>query len=201
MVATAIGPAISGYARKVPTWPVYLLGVVPGLVVFWNAATAIADGVDVLLHGLGELGLQFLLASLVVTPLLRFGRVNLMKFRKALGLLAVGYVAAHFAVWLLLDLQLRWGLIGAEIVKRPYLTLGFAAFVLLLPLAATSWAGAVRRMGAQAWGRLHRLVYPAVLLGVVHYVMQEKVWTLEAILYLTIAIGLVALRATWIRRW
>jgi sulfoxide reductase heme-binding subunit YedZ len=56
-------------------------------------------------------------------------------------------------------------------------------------------------MGAQAWGRLHRLVYPAVLLGVVHYVMQEKVWTLEAILYLTIAIGLVALRATWIRRW
>lgn len=201
MTAAAIGPRISGYARKVPTWPVYVLGVVPGLVVFWNAATAIADGVDVLMHGLGELAIQFLIASLVITPLMRFGRINLIKFRKPLGLLAMFYVTVHFVVWLLLDLALRWEMVGPEIVKRPYLTVGFAAFAMLVPLAATSWQGAVRRMGAQTWNRLHRLVYPAVILGAVHFVMQEKVWTTESLVYLGLAIGLVVLRLTWIRRW
>jgi sulfoxide reductase heme-binding subunit YedZ len=199
--AAAFGPVISGYARKVPTWPVYMLAVVPGAFVAWEGVTAIADGVDILLHGFGLLSLQFLLASLCITPLLRFARINLVKFRKALGLIAFAYLCVHFATWLLLDLQLRWGLIGAEIVKRPYLTLGFAAFVMLIPLAATSFQAAVKRMGARAWGRLHRLVYGAVLLGAVHFIMQEKVWTLEAILYLAAAILLVGMRLAWIRTW
>ncbi|TFL19179.1 sulfite oxidase heme-binding subunit YedZ [Jannaschia formosa] len=201
LAATALGPTLSGLARKLPTWPVYVLGLVPGGVVAWNGVTAVADGVDVLLHGFGELGLQFLLASLVVTPLLRFARINLVKFRKALGLLSVLYLSLHFAVWLLLDLQLRWGLIGSEIVKRPYLTIGFAAFVMLLPLAATSWQGAMRRLGAAGWARLHRLVYPAVILGGIHHVMQEKVWLTEALVYLAAALLLVGLRGLWIRRW
>ncbi|WP_170125531.1 sulfite oxidase heme-binding subunit YedZ [Jannaschia seohaensis] len=173
----------------------------PGVFVAWDGVTAIADGVDILLHGFGSLALQFLLASLVVTPLLRFARINLIKFRKALGLLSVIYLSLHFAVWLLLDLQLRWGLIGSEIVKRPYLTIGFAAFLMLLPLAATSWQGAVARMGTQGWARLHRLVYPAVILGAVHFVMQEKVWLSQALVYLAAALFLVSLRFLWIRRW
>lgn len=197
----AYGPAISGVVRKIPAWPVYFLGIVPGAFVLWNGATAIADGVDILMHGLGKLALQFLLASLLITPLLRFARINLVKFRKVLGLLAFGYLCAHFAVWLLLDLQLRWGLIGAEIVKRPYLTLGFAGFVLLIPLAATSYQRAVKALGAQAWGRLHRLVYLSALLGAVHYVMQEKVWTFDSVFYLVAAILLVSMRGLWIRRW
>ncbi|WP_371155420.1 protein-methionine-sulfoxide reductase heme-binding subunit MsrQ [Jannaschia sp. 2305UL9-9] len=202
-VITAIGPRISGMARKLPTWPVYVLGLVPaGWLVYAALTNQLGiDPVRQLEHDLGLLSLRFLLASLCITPLLRFARINLMKFRKALGLLAVIYLTLHFLVWLLLDLQLRWGLIGAEIVKRPYLTVGFVAFLMLLPLAATSWQGAIRRLGVATWGRLHRLVYPAVILGGIHFVMQEKVWTTESLIYLALAVGLVATRLTWIRRW
>lgn len=202
-VITAIGPRISGMARKLPTWPVYVLGLVPaGWLVYAALTNQLGiDPVKQLEHDLGLLSLRFLLASLCITPLLRFARINLMKFRKALGLLAVIYLTLHFLVWLLLDLQLRWGLIGAEIVKRPYLTVGFVAFLMLLPLAATSWQGAIRRLGVATWGRLHRLVYPAVILGGIHFVMQEKVWTTESLIYLALAVGLVATRLTWIRRW
>lgn len=199
----ALGPRISGVARKVPIWPLYVVGAVPGAILIWNAAIAGAyiDPVKVLEQELGLLSLQFLLGSLAISPLMRFGRVNLMKFRKALGLLAFGYLTLHFLTWLLLDLQLRWGQIGADIVKRPYITVGFVAFLLLVPLAATSWQGAIRRMGARAWGRLHRLVYAAVLLGAVHFIMQEKVWTRESLAYLAVATVLVGLRLVWIRRW
>jgi len=72
---------------------------------------------------------------------------------------------------------------------------------MLLPLAATSWQGAIKRMGPQAWARLHRLVYPAVILGGIHHVMQEKVWLSEALIYLAAAVGVVGLRSLWIRRW
>ncbi len=202
-VATAIGPRLSGLARKVPTWPVYVLGSVPGAWLIWKAVFAggYIDPVKALEHELGLLALQFLLASLTITPLMRFARINLIKFRKALGLLAFGYLVLHFLTWLTLDLQLRWNLIGADIVKRPYITVGFAAFLLLIPLAATSWQGAIRRMGAKAWGKLHRLVYLAILLGAVHFVMQEKVWTPESVAYLAAAISLVGLRLIWIRHW
>jgi sulfoxide reductase heme-binding subunit YedZ len=155
------------------------------------------EPVEVLTHEYGLLALQFLLLSLCVTPLLRYARVNLFRFRRALGLLAFAYAALHFLVWLLLDLQLRWGTIGAEIVKRPYLTIGFAGFLALMPLALTSWNGAVRRMGAAAWRKLHRLAYAAVILGGLHYVMQEKVWSLESVAYLTAGVVLVAMRILW----
>lgn len=189
--------------RQVPVWPVYVLGLVPAAWLVFATLTGRLgfDPVRTLEHDLGLLSLRFLLASLCVTPLMRLTRVNLIKFRKPLGLLAFVYVALHFSVWLGLDLQLRWDLIGAEIVKRPYLTIGFAAFVMLIPLAATSWRGAIRRLGAQTWGRLHRLVYPAALLGAVHFVMQEKVWSVESLIYLGIAVGLVASRLMWVRTW
>ncbi|MEM8823699.1 MAG: protein-methionine-sulfoxide reductase heme-binding subunit MsrQ [Pseudomonadota bacterium] len=183
-----------------PTWVVYVLGLVPGIWAIYEAFSMV-DPVEKLSHSTGLISLQFLLASLCITPLMRFARINLIKFRKALGLLAFGYLTLHFLVWLLLDLQLMWGQIGKEIVKRPYLTLGFAGFVLLIPLAATSFQAAMKWMGPMAWARLHRLVYLSVLLGGVHFVMQEKVWTTESMVYLALAVLLVGLRFTWIRRW
>lgn len=198
--AVAFGPRISGVVRKIPTWPVYGMGVLLGAFAIWEGLSAIDPAHD-LSHDFGILALRFLLASLCITPLLRFARINLTKFRKPLGLLAFGFLTVHFLVWIFLDLGMRWGLIGAEIVKRPYLTVGFVAFVLLIPLAATSWQGAIRRLGAQTWGRLHRLVYVSVILGGIHFVMQEKIWTTESLIYLGICVGLVALRFTWIRRW
>ena len=136
-----------------------------------------------------------------MTPLLRYGRINLLKFRKALGLIGFSYLVLHFLVWLLLDLQLRWGEIGTDLVKRPYIVVGFIAFLALIPLAATSYKRAVSALGAQNWQRIHRLVYPAVILGGVHYVMQEKVWTFESLAYLAAAVLLVGMRFLWIRRW
>lgn len=189
--------------RRVPTWPVYVLGTLPAIWLIWAGLTGRlgVDPVKVMEHRAGLWALQFLIASLCITPLLRYGRINLLKFRKALGLLAFGYLVLHLLIWVLLDLQLRWGQIGADLVKRPYIVVGFVGFLTLIPLAATSWQGAVKRMGTQAWQRLHRLVYVAVILGAVHFAMQEKVWTLEIIAYLVIATGLVAARVLWVRRW
>lgn len=199
--ASAIGPRITGLARRVPTWPVYMLGMAPGVWVIWQTVIVGAhiDPVKVLEHRFGLLSLQFLLGSLTITPLLRLARVNLLKFRKALGLLAFGYLVLHFLVWLMLDLQLRWGTVGAELVKRPYLTLGMLGLLLLVPLAATSWQGAIRGLGVRAWGRLHRLVYAAILLGAVHFVMQERVWTFESLAYLSATALIVGVRFAWIR--
>ena len=197
------GARVSSVARKVPTWPVYLAGMVPGAWLIWQSVFGgrYIDPVRALETQLGLYSLQFLLASLTITPLLRFARINMLKFRKVLGLLAFGYLTLHFLTWLFLDLQFRWGQIGADLVKRPYITVGFVALLILVPLAATSWQGAIRKMGAQTWARLHRLVYVAVLLGAVHFIMQEKVWTLQSIVYLIIAILLVGIRLAWIRRW
>ena len=83
--------------------------------------------------------------------------------------------------------------------KRPYIVVGFIALLLLVPLAATSWKGAMRRLGSQAWCRLHRLSYVVVILGAVHFIMQEKVWTLESLAYLAVAALLVGARALWLR--
>lgn len=201
--AAAIGPRISGFARRLPTWPFYILGALPPiwLVYAGSIGSLGVDPVKAIEHQLGIWSLQLLLASLCITPLLRFAKINLVKFRKVLGLLAFAYIVLHFLVWLLLDLQLRWGEIGADIVKRPYITVGFAALVLLVPLAATSFQRAMKALGPQGWARLHRLVYVAVLLGAWHFVMQEKVWTAESLAYLAAAIILVGMRLIWIRRW
>jgi sulfoxide reductase heme-binding subunit YedZ len=104
------------------------------------------------------------------------------------------HVTAHFAVWLWLDMDLRWGQIAEDLVKRPYILAGMAAFLLLLPLAATSTDAAVRRLGAVRWRRLHGLAGPAILLGAVHFVMVGKVWTGESLVYLGLVLLLLTAR-------
>lgn len=186
---------LNGAARRLPTWPVYLAGALPFALLLWGAVMNRlgADPVKTLELELGIWGLRFLIASLAITPLAQFG-LRLVKFRRALGLLGFFYVALHFLTWMTLDLALRWSLIGAELVKRPFIVVGFAALVLLVPLALTSWNGAIRRMGAAAWKRLHRLAYAAILAGGVHFVMIGKVYTVESLVHLAIILGLLALR-------
>jgi methionine sulfoxide reductase heme-binding subunit len=186
---------INALARRVPTWVVYLLGLVPFGFLVWSALSGGlgADPVKALEHTLGERGLQFLLASLAITPLRRAG-LNLLRFRRALGLLAFLYVSLHLATWVWLDMGLRWSEMLADLTKRPYIIVGMIGFAALLPLALTSWNGAIRRMGAAAWGRLHRLAYVAILAGVLHYTLLVKVWTVEVLIYVALALGLLALR-------
>jgi methionine sulfoxide reductase heme-binding subunit len=171
--------------RRLPTWPVYVLGAVPAAWWLWLGLQNRlgADPVRALEHEYGLLALQLLIATLCVTPLRELTGITLLRFRRALGLLAFGYVCAHFLVWLLLDRQLDWLRIAADLVKRPYIVLGFTAFLLLLPLALTSWDGAIRRLGGAAWRRLHRLIYPAAALGAAHFVWLVKAWPPEPLAY------------------
>ena len=186
---------VNTLARRVPTWVVYGLGLLPLGWLVWGAVTdgLGADPVKAIEHALGERGLQFLLASLAISPLRRVG-LNLLRFRRALGLLAFLYVALHLTAWVWLDMGLRWTEMAADLTKRPYIIIGMVGFLVMVPLAATSWNGAIRRMGAAAWGRLHKLAYVAILAGVLHLALLVKVWTVETLIYAALALGLLAIR-------
>jgi sulfoxide reductase heme-binding subunit YedZ len=194
-----IAAQVNGTLRRVPPWVLYPLGMVPFAVLFGQALTGSLgiDPVKELEHQLGLYGLQLLIAGLLVTPLRRWTGINLIRYRRAIGLLAFVYVSLHLATWVVLDLQLRWTEIGADLVKRPYIILGMVGFLAMVPLAATSNNASVRRMGAAAWARLHQLTYVAVLAGAAHYLILVKAWPLEPILYALVATGLVAVRFLW----
>jgi sulfoxide reductase heme-binding subunit YedZ len=185
---------INTLLRWLPTWPVWLALALPAAFLSWRAITGTlgADPVRELEHSLGEWGLRFLLASLTVTPLMRLG-IRAIKFRRALGVTGLIYIGLHFLVWVGLDMGLLWRQVVQDLFKRPYIPVGATAFALLLPLGITSTNGWIRRLGP-AWRRLHRLAYPAIFLGAVHYVMVGKVWNTEALIYLAIALALLALR-------
>ncbi len=197
---TAAVDWINANQRRVPTWPFYLgLGLVP----FWWLYLGLTGGLGVepineLEHRLGEAGLQLLIASLAVTPLRRVAGINLIRFRRMLGLMTFYFVSLHLLVWLVLDVQIP-AQIWADIVKRPYVTVGFTAFVLMIPLALTSSNRAVRRLGAN-WRRLHKLVYPAAVLGAVHFIWLAKGFQIEPLIYLGVILALLALRVRLPRR-
>ena len=192
---------LNALARRVPTWVVYSLGLVPLGLLVWGAVFGGLgpDPVKAIERGLGERGLQFLLASLAITPLRRVG-LNLVRFRRALGLLSFLYVSLHLMAWVWLDMGLRWAEMAADLVKRPYVILGMAGFAALIPLALTSSNAAIRRLGPQAWGRLHRLAYGAILAGLLHLALLSKVWTGEILLYWVLGTLLLGLRLVPRRR-
>jgi len=127
-----------------------------------------------------------------VTPLRRFTGISLIRFRRLLGLLAFYYISMHLLVWLVLDIQ-DPARIWADIVKRPYITVGMIGFLLLVPLALTSNNASIRKLGVR-WRQLHMLVYPAVILGAVHFVMLRKGWQIEPLVYLGLFVAVLALR-------
>jgi sulfoxide reductase heme-binding subunit YedZ len=174
---------------------VYGLGAVPLGFLVWGAIAGDlgADPVKAIERQLGLLGLQFLMASLAVTPLRRLG-LNLIRFRRALGLISFAYVSLHLVAWVWLDMSLRWSEMAADLWKRPYIIAGMIGFAALLPLALTSTNAAIRRMGPLAWGRLHKLAYLAILAGILHFVLLSKVWTTEVLVYAGLAMGLLAIR-------
>lgn len=136
----------------------------------------VANPIDLATDTLGDWTLRILLASLTMTPLrILFGLGWPAALRRLLGLFAFFYATLHFTVWVAVDHFFDWPQMATDVVKRPYITVGLAALVLLVPLAATSTAGMVRRLGAAAWRRLHRVVYVAAVLGVLHYLWLAKV--------------------------
>ncbi|WP_299901978.1 protein-methionine-sulfoxide reductase heme-binding subunit MsrQ [uncultured Ruegeria sp.] len=186
--------SINQTLRRIPVWAIYLLGALPAPWLFYLGLTGGlgVEPIEALEHRYGELALQLLIAGLAVTPLRRHVGLNLMKYRRAIGVLTFVYVSLHLLVWLVLDVQLP-SQIWADILKRPYITVGMGAFLLLLPLALTSNNWSVRRLGSR-WRKLHCLVYAAALLGGVHYVMLAKGFQIEPLAYLATIIALLALR-------
>lgn len=143
----------------------------------------------------GNWGLRFLVITLAITPLRTwFDAPWLVQLRRMLGLFAFFYVSLHFLTWLLLDQGLYWSVILEDVAKRPFITIGFLGFVLLIPLAATSTNAMMRRLGKR-WKTLHRLVYLITLLGVWHYWWQVKADIREPAIYLAITLVLLGWRA------
>ncbi len=150
----------------------FLLCLVPALTLAWRAQQGHlgVNPIETLTHTTGDWTLRLLLVTLAVTPLRRAtGWNRLIGFRRMLGLFAFFYATLHLLTYAWLDQMFAWPSILHDIPKRPFITAGFAAFVLLVPLALTSTAGAIRRLGGAWWRRLHTLIYAATLLGVVHF--------------------------------
>lgn len=156
-----------------------------------------ANPVETLSHRTGDWSLRLLLLTLAVTPARRLtGWNRLQQFRRMLGLFAFVYVSLHLAVYLIFDQFFDWTAIVADVVKRPYLTVGFAAFLLLIPLAITSTPAMIKRLGRN-WQRLHRLVYLVAVLGVLHYAWLVKADLTEPLLYGAVLAVLLGYRLWW----
>lgn len=185
--------------RRLPTGVVWALGALPLALLVWDTLGGGLgiDPVRDIEHRLGRTAVYFLVASLCVTPLLRLARVNLMKFRRPLGLLAASYAGLHLLAWVVLDMGLRWEQALKDIARRPYLTIGMAALAILLILAATSSNAAIRRLGARRWGTIHRLVYLAAPLALFHWLLAHKIWPAKPLLILGAVAILLALRLVW----
>ena len=156
-----------------------------------------ANPVEEVLHCTGSWALRLLLVTLAVTPLRRLtGYGWLVRFRRPLGLFAFFYATLHLAVYLVLDRTLDWGEVLTDLTERPYITVGFAAFVLLVPLAVTSTRGWQRRLGHR-WQLLHRGVYLITVLGVLHFIWLVKADLLEPLIDAAVLAVLLALRLPW----
>lgn len=191
---------INQVARKVPTWLVYIVCLIPVPVLLYQGITGGLgrEPISALEHKLGELALQLLIVGLCVSPLRRLTGVNLIKFRRSFGVLAFTYVSLHLMVWAVLDVQ-SISRVFADIIKRPYIMIGMAAFVLMIPLAVTSNNRSIRALGAM-WRKLHLLTYPIAILAAVHFIWLSKGFQLEPMVYLAVILGLLSLRVRGLRK-
>ena len=182
---------------------VHVLALAPAAVLGWQA-WRVGSGIDIdalgadpvaaIEHELGLWALRLLLLTLAVTPLRQLsGQPVLLRFRRMLGLYCFAYASLHLTAYLVLDLRGWWAQVLVEIVERPYITVGFAAWLLLVPLAVTSTRGWMRRLGRN-WGRLHRMVYAIAALGVLHFWWVVKSDFREPLLYAAILAVLLGWR-------
>lgn len=180
--------------RRIPSWTIYIAAT---LYVAWLFYLGMTGGlgpepINAIERELGLTALQVVTLGLAVTPLRKHLGVNLMKHRRAIGVSAFFLVLVHLLVWLLLDVQ-SLERIWADILKRPYITIGMLAFVLMLPLGVTSNNWSVRKLG-RLWRTIHKLTYGVAILGAIHYVMVAKGFQIEPLVYLGVIGGLLLLR-------
>jgi len=181
--------------------PVFLLCLAPLLLLAWKALHQDlgANPVEFITHATGDWTLRFLAITLAVSPLRRLlGLPELIRFRRMLGLFAFFYGCLHFTTYLWLDKFFNFDEIAKDVWKRPFITAGFLGFISMAPLALTSTAGWIRRLGGRRWQMLHRLIYISAIAGVVHYYWLVKSDVRKPLLYGAIVFVLLAERAV---RW
>lgn len=179
---------------------VFLICLLPALnlALGWYEDALGANPIETITRASGEWTLRFLLITLAVTPLRRYTGLHwLLRLRRMLGLFAFVYGAAHLTTYLWLDQFFDWQAIANDILERPFITVGFAAFVLLIPLAATSNSFSIRKLGGRRWQSLHRSSYAIAILGVVHFWWLVKADLFEPLVYALILAVLLGLRAWW----
>lgn len=192
---------MSRWLRRIPVWAVWLAAAIPlALLVFDTLAGRLGvDPVRDIEHRLGRTALYFLIASLTVTPVLRLTRINLMRFRRALGLICFSYALLHLLAWVVFDMGFLWAQMGRDIVKRPYLLFGMGALSILSILAVTSNRISIRRLGNH-WRQLHRLVYLAAVFASLHWLWSLKLWPAWPLFCVGTVLMLLMIRLP-VRRW
>lgn len=181
---------------------VFLLCLVPLGLLLWKGYhnDLTLNPVEYVEHRTGDWILRFLCITLAITPLRKILRLpELIRYRRMMGLFAFFYALLHFSTWLGVDRYFEWNLILDDIGKRPFITVGFTGFVLMIPLAITSTAGWIRRLGGKRWQMLHRAIYLSAIAGVIHYYWLVKSDVRKPIEYGVIVAALLAWRiGSWI---
>jgi methionine sulfoxide reductase heme-binding subunit len=181
---------------------VFLLCLVPLGILVMRAVQGnlTANPIEFITHATGDWTLRFLIITLAITPLRTLLRLpQLIRFRRMLGLFAFFYACLHFSIWIGVDKFFDWTEMWKDVQKRRFITVGFAAFVLMIPLAITSTKGWIRRLGGQRWQWLHRAIYLSAILGVIHYWWQVKSDIRKPLQYAwMVGLLLVWRLATWI---
>lgn len=180
---------------------IFLVCLLPLALLVWDGFHDAlgANPIETITHRTGDWTLRFLLITLTMTPLRRLlGWSGALRLRRMLGLFAFFYACLHFLTYLVLDQFFDWDEIVRDIAKRPYITVGFSAFILLIPLAVTSTKAMIRRLGRR-WGQLHRLAYLIPALGVIHYLWLVKADYLQPAIYAAALAILLGMRFWWWR--
>jgi len=178
----------------------FLVCLIPAFLLWrgFELDTLGANPIETITRSLGEWTLRFLLITLTVTPLRKYtGWHWLIRLRRMLGLFTFAYGISHLLTYVWLDQFFDWEAIARDIIKRPFITVGFAALMLMLPLAVTSSNYAIRKLGGRRWQSLHRAIYPIAILGCVHFwwlVKKDVTWPL---IYTVITVALLGIRAWW----
>ena len=184
---------------------VALVGIDIAMEWFGGAASGLslgADPIERLTRETGEWALKMLVVTLLITPIRRISGWNwLLKFRRMLGLWVFAYALAHFSIYVFLDRALDFSTVIEDVLDRKFITVGFTAFILLIPLAATSMNIAVRKLGGKNWLRLHRSVYAIAILAPIHFLWLQRGedWS-EPLTYAAIMASLLAVRFYWRRK-
>ena len=181
--------------RRLRSWHIYVSLLVPLLFLTYDLLSG-RLGVDPMRaseKSLGVTAIYILILTLCITPFSVLTGINFIRFRRAFGLMSFFYIILHFSTWLLLDMQLRWVEIAESLTRKPFIVFGMMGFLLLIPLAATSNNYSMKRLG-KYWQKLHKLIYVAIILGGIHYLMMEKTLQNDAIITFIIIIALISLR-------